>query len=137
MGDVQRRSREWYDLWVRYCDDHGGGQRDPRKHTTGFLTNFLDHVASIDDDGISEDAIAPPVIDEEVDEEHDVEQSEEADEQGDGHDEVMQMSHEQLVTRVEDALWRSRVDAEAWHDFCDARAFGASRDPSTHDEAFL
>ena len=48
---VQRRSREWFDLWECYCDECGGGTRDPRKHTTTFVRNFLDHVASIDNDG--------------------------------------------------------------------------------------
>eukprot|EP00747_Dinoflagellata_sp_TGD_P121317 gnl/TRDRNA2_/TRDRNA2_173404_c1_seq19.p1 gnl/TRDRNA2_/TRDRNA2_173404_c1~~gnl/TRDRNA2_/TRDRNA2_173404_c1_seq19.p1 ORF type:complete len:210 (-),score=44.31 gnl/TRDRNA2_/TRDRNA2_173404_c1_seq19:224-853(-) len=33
--------------------------------------------------------------------------------------------------------WQSTFVAQAWHDFCDAEGFGASHDPSAHDEEFL
>lgn len=38
--------------------------------------HFLDHVASIDRDGTSEDDIAPPVVDEEVDGEDESQENE-------------------------------------------------------------
>eukprot|EP00931_Biecheleriopsis_adriatica_P051540 TRINITY_DN2990_c0_g1_i1.p1 TRINITY_DN2990_c0_g1~~TRINITY_DN2990_c0_g1_i1.p1 ORF type:complete len:863 (-),score=173.12 TRINITY_DN2990_c0_g1_i1:72-2537(-) len=35
-------SRAWIEVWNRYCDEHGGGVRDPEEHGAGFLRRFLD-----------------------------------------------------------------------------------------------
>eukprot|EP00933_Yihiella_yeosuensis_P082147 TRINITY_DN95924_c0_g1_i1.p1 TRINITY_DN95924_c0_g1~~TRINITY_DN95924_c0_g1_i1.p1 ORF type:complete len:244 (-),score=30.96 TRINITY_DN95924_c0_g1_i1:108-839(-) len=41
----QRRSQNWKQAWIRYCQSYGGGMNDPLKHEQSFLIGFLDFVA--------------------------------------------------------------------------------------------
>lgn len=41
VREVRNRSAAWQEFWGELCDKYGGGTRDPRRHTTAFLENFL------------------------------------------------------------------------------------------------
>lgn len=71
----QRRSLEWKKRWWKYCDTHGGGMHDPRRHDTAFIEKFLRAQSSegfiTDSAGLRADAVqdsaptplSPPIHD--------------------------------------------------------------------------
>eukprot|EP00406_Dinophysis_acuminata_P005014 CAMPEP_0179238892 /NCGR_PEP_ID=MMETSP0797-20121207/15184_1 /TAXON_ID=47934 /ORGANISM="Dinophysis acuminata, Strain DAEP01" /LENGTH=386 /DNA_ID=CAMNT_0020946207 /DNA_START=1 /DNA_END=1158 /DNA_ORIENTATION=+ len=48
VKEGQRHSLEWKRMWWRHCDQHGGGVRDPRRHESAFILQFLEqHAAEV------------------------------------------------------------------------------------------
>eukprot|EP00927_Polykrikos_kofoidii_P052131 TRINITY_DN45915_c0_g1_i1.p1 TRINITY_DN45915_c0_g1~~TRINITY_DN45915_c0_g1_i1.p1 ORF type:complete len:262 (+),score=41.52 TRINITY_DN45915_c0_g1_i1:73-786(+) len=41
VKDLQKTDRDKKVLWSEYCDDYGGGVKDPSRHTTSSLENFF------------------------------------------------------------------------------------------------
>lgn len=52
----QRTSEPFREMWTKYCDEQGGGHRDPSRHPVEFLRSFL--------------AIAPSATNPQLDEQH-------------------------------------------------------------------
>lgn len=42
VKQTQRSSPDMKARWEKYCDDHGGGVRDPQRHTSDYMRQFFD-----------------------------------------------------------------------------------------------
>lgn len=46
IKQTQRSSPDMKSSWEKYCDDHGAGVRDPQRHTSIFMQQFLTDVGA-------------------------------------------------------------------------------------------
>eukprot|EP00747_Dinoflagellata_sp_TGD_P121313 gnl/TRDRNA2_/TRDRNA2_173404_c1_seq15.p1 gnl/TRDRNA2_/TRDRNA2_173404_c1~~gnl/TRDRNA2_/TRDRNA2_173404_c1_seq15.p1 ORF type:complete len:166 (-),score=32.83 gnl/TRDRNA2_/TRDRNA2_173404_c1_seq15:69-566(-) len=143
------KNQGWQGMWDRFCGENGGGECDPKRHNSEFLRRFLKMVASENTAGKGASGRSADQSDAvDVASGSDLEDADELVEKGsDGEyreEQIEEIDRKELrKAQPEDGVrpvrpsWRATAVAEAWHDFCDAEAPGASHDPSTHDEDFF
>lgn len=104
---IQRQSDKSKQQWWAWCDAHGGGVRDPQRHTATFLERFFEALESGTIPEIDTIGTSPAT-----------------DEKG------------ELANRVKRGQRTSMEFKQQWWVYCDTLG-GGIRDPSRHDVAFL
>jgi len=110
VKSFQRQGEQNKQLWCMYCDNYLGGVRDPARHDSSKLQDFVEA------HGVPE---APP-----------------RDRMGGGAVASMDPAKDKLVNAVKSFQREGEMQRELWWNFCDTQ-LGGIRDPSRHEPVML
>lgn len=129
----QSGSRRTNELWNDFCDAEGGGTRDPSRHNTAFLREFLASLDGWESKGARK---RDRGRDREWEREPAVHLEPKAPKWAEQQQRKSEGEKSDLTSQVQAALASSRQVQDAWNEFCDTKGCGI-RDATRHVASFL